>query len=102
MRHTGRPGTAGGVLAAFVLLSTVVTVVVAVTAVVGRDDPYPTGIVWLDGSFHGDALWYCRIAAGGNSYTPGQQSPVAFFPVFPMLLRGWVPCWAATTGSRVR
>lgn len=75
-------------LAAYVLLATVVTVVVAVTAVVGRDDPYPTGTVWLDGWFHGDAVWYCRIAATGYSYTPGQQSSVAFFPVFPMLLRG--------------
>ena len=76
------------VLAAFVAVAVVVTVVVAVTAVVSRDDPYLTGRVWLDGWFHGDAVWYCRIADAGYSYTPGQQSSVAFFPVFPMLLRG--------------
>jgi len=75
-------------LATFALLATVLTLVVAVTAVVSRDDPYLTGKLWLDGWFHGDAVWYCRIADAGYSYTPRQQSSIAFFPVFPMLLRG--------------
>lgn len=35
-----------------------------------------------------DAGWYARIATEGYSYTPGQQSPVAFFPLYPLLLRG--------------
>jgi hypothetical protein len=30
-----------------------------------------------------------RIAESGYFYTPGRQSSVAFFPVFPMLLRGF-------------
>jgi hypothetical protein len=75
------------VLAAFLLLATLLTVMVAVTAVVSRDAPYLTGWVWLDGWFQGDAIWYCRIAATGYSYTPGQQSAIAFFPAFPLLLR---------------
>jgi len=35
-----------------------------------------------------DAGWYAHIATQGYSYTPGVQSPVAFFPAFPLLLRG--------------
>ncbi len=35
-----------------------------------------------------DAGWYAWIAQHGSSYTPGQQSPVAFFPAYPMALRG--------------
>jgi hypothetical protein len=81
----------GRVLVAFVLLAAVLTVVVAATAVVSRDAPYLTGKLWLDGWFHGDAVWYCLIADNGYSYTPGQQSSIAFFPVFPMLLRAVAP-----------
>ncbi len=35
-----------------------------------------------------DAGWYAHIATEGYSYTPGQQSSVAFFPLFPLVLRG--------------
>jgi hypothetical protein len=35
-----------------------------------------------------DAGWYAHIATEGYSYTPGQQSPVAFFPAYPVVLRG--------------
>ncbi|HEX8821338.1 MAG TPA: mannosyltransferase family protein [Archangium sp.] len=35
-----------------------------------------------------DAGWYAHIATEGYSYTPGQQSPVAFFPAYPVALRG--------------
>lgn len=35
-----------------------------------------------------DAGWYAHIATQGYSYTPGVQSPVAFFPAYPLLLRG--------------
>lgn len=35
-----------------------------------------------------DAGWYAHIATQGYSYTPGQQSPVAFFPAYPLVLRG--------------
>jgi hypothetical protein len=41
---------------------------------------------WLDAWFQGDSGWYYRIADQGYSYTPGQQSPIAFFPTFPLLV----------------
>jgi hypothetical protein len=34
-----------------------------------------------------DAGWYSFIADHGYSYTPGQQSPVAFFPGYPLTVR---------------
>lgn len=35
-----------------------------------------------------DCGWYIGIARDGYSYVPGQQSNVAFFPVYPLLARG--------------
>jgi hypothetical protein len=35
-----------------------------------------------------DAGWYAEIAAHGYWYHPGEQSPVAFWPVYPLLIRG--------------
>src|SRR5687767_9756535 len=37
--------------------------------------------LWWDGS------WYLHIAQVGYSFVPGQQSSVAFFPVYPMAVR---------------
>lgn len=34
-----------------------------------------------------DGAWYERIATGGYWYQPGQQSPVAFFPGYPLAIR---------------
>lgn len=47
---------------------------------------------WFDGWSRWDALWYRTIADDGYSYTPGQQSPVAFFPSYPLAMRvlGWL------------
>jgi hypothetical protein len=39
-----------------------------------------------DGWVRFDAGWYSIIADHGYSYTPGQQSPVAFFPGYPLLV----------------
>lgn len=36
---------------------------------------------------HWDSEWYARIAQEGYSYQPGQQSPVAFFPLYPLVIR---------------
>ncbi|WP_257455318.1 mannosyltransferase family protein [Archangium lipolyticum] len=35
-----------------------------------------------------DAGWYAEIATQGYGYTPGQQSSVAFFPAYPLAIRG--------------
>lgn len=37
-----------------------------------------------------DAGWYKLIAEQGYSYTPGQQSPVAFFPLYPLVMRAFM------------
>ncbi|MCP3057809.1 hypothetical protein LXT21_03350 [Myxococcus sp. K38C18041901] len=34
-----------------------------------------------------DSSWYMRIAQDGYQYTPGEQSSVAFFPLYPLLIR---------------
>ena len=50
--------------------------------------PFLQGPGWLDGWFQGDASWYWSIAAAGYSYVPGSQSSIAFFPVYPLGVRG--------------
>ncbi|CAA9253882.1 MAG: hypothetical protein AVDCRST_MAG50-2390 [uncultured Acidimicrobiales bacterium] len=42
---------------------------------------------WFDGWSRWDAHWYRTIADDGYTYTPGQQSPVAFFPSYPLAMR---------------
>jgi len=38
---------------------------------------------------HWDGQWYTKIATLGYSYAnDGQQHPVAFYPLFPLLIRG--------------
>lgn len=43
---------------------------------------------WIDAWLIGDAGWYQSIATGGYFYHPGQQSSIAFFPTYPMAVRG--------------
>ncbi len=80
----------GAVVAgAFVLLVVVLSTVVAVaTRSQVRQDPELTGPSWLDGWYQFDAGWYLGIVRAGYSYAPGQQSPVAFFPAYPLGVRG--------------
>jgi len=52
-----------------------------------RGDFFP-GQPWLEGWVHFDAGWYREIATNGYSYVPGAQSPVAFFPAYPLAMRG--------------
>ncbi|MCA1675007.1 MAG: hypothetical protein LC799_23410 [Actinobacteria bacterium] len=57
-----------------------------------RADRFP-GRPWLDAWVRWDAAWYGDIAERGYwAHEPGKQSPVAFFPAYPMLMRagGWV------------
>lgn len=72
-------------------------VVVTTVAVWAIDDRAPTNVnvatrLWLDAWLVDDARWYQSIAADGYFYLPGQQSSVAFFPAYPMTVRGvgWV------------
>jgi len=48
---------------------------------------YFRGQPWFEAWVHWDAGWYREIANHGYSYTPGHQSPVAFFPAYPLAMR---------------
>ena len=48
--------------------------------------PAFTGPSWLSGWAQWDSGWYFRIAAEGYSYVAGQQSTVAFFPAYPLVV----------------
>jgi len=77
----------GAVLAGYAALVVLTTVVAMMGS--GRrgpviDDQRPWIAAWLVG----DATWYQRIANDGYFYVPGQQSSVAFFPTYPLSVRG--------------
>lgn len=42
--------------------------------------------VWLDVWARWDSAFYIRIVEQGYSFVPGQQSSVAFFPLYPLLV----------------
>jgi len=42
---------------------------------------------WLQGWAQWDSGWYSAIAQGGYGYIKGQQSTIAFFPSYPLLMR---------------
>lgn len=48
---------------------------------------------WLDGWARWDAGWYWGISRHGYSIRPGEQSSVAFFPAYPLLMRGLAPAF---------
>ena len=78
------------VTAAVVVVAAVLTTVVALANPYRRSpdvNPTLTGPAWLDGWFHYDAGWYLQIATEGYDYVPGQQSSIAFFPVYPLTVR---------------
>jgi hypothetical protein len=46
------------------------------------------GLDWLFGNWlQWDGWWYLAIARHGYSYRPGHMSAVAFFPVYPLVVR---------------
>lgn len=49
--------------------------------------PFAGSWFW-EGWLHYDGAWYADIAKRGYWYIPGQQSSVAFFPVYPLTMRG--------------
>ena len=78
------------VAVAFVAVSAALSTVLGLTNIHRGDHsvPFLQGPGWLDGWFQGDASWYWSIAAAGYSYVPGSQSSIAFFPVYPLGVRG--------------
>jgi hypothetical protein len=54
-------------------------------------DSAPSGFLHghvFDGWIRFDSSWYLRAATEGYSYHPGRQSNVAFFPSYPLAIRG--------------
>lgn len=100
--HHARPRAAGGtpaaepypwrtVAAAFLAVAVVLTTVVALSERYRPDHGWTSvlrGPSWLDGWFQYDAGWYYSIASDGYLYVPGRQSSIAFFPVYPLGVRG--------------
>lgn len=41
----------------------------------------------IDLRVHWDSFWYLKIAREGYEYIPGQLSSIAFFPLYPLLIR---------------
>lgn len=63
--------------------SLVPTIAVGNRSTINTDDPF-----WVDPWVRWDSNWYGGIAENGYAYTPGQQSGIAFFPSYPMAIRG--------------
>ena len=86
----GRPPVLA-VMVAFLAITAALTLVVTLAT---RDLVRPPGYeyldgpAWLDGWFSNDSGWYYAIAKSGYYYIPGVQSPIAFFPTYPMTVRG--------------
>lgn len=56
---------------------------IAFPSVVPADVP---DVAFIEALVHWDAGWYGSIADGGYWLIPGQQSPVAFFPLYPLAI----------------
>ena len=72
-----------------------VVILVALSALVSLVYRPQTGVEatldgpeFLDAWFHRDSGWYWAIAEHGYFYIPGQQSSIAFFPSYPLTVRG--------------
>ncbi|MGI9023539.1 MAG: mannosyltransferase family protein [Acidimicrobiales bacterium] len=73
-----------GVAAVVVVVTVMSALLLPVRA--GSPDLLP-GRPWWEGWVNWDSGWYRGIALHGYSYVLGQQGPVAFFPLYPLLMR---------------
>jgi Gpi18-like mannosyltransferase len=106
---TDEPRGVRAVVRRYVITLLVLTAVVAAAPSVlpsGHAPPRPRiGGDWLFGNWlQWDAWWYVAIAKHGYTYRPGHMSAVAFFPVYPLIVRalavvvpGGVPVAALVT-----
>jgi hypothetical protein len=83
-----RPSPWAGALTAYPAVAAALWAIVATSTRRLAAPPLPRGLGWLDGWVRYDSGWYHLIATAGYSYTPGKQSPVAFFPAYPLAMRG--------------
>jgi hypothetical protein len=57
-----------------------------VTLMGGRASAAPSTL-FLDAGVRFDSWWYAGIALHGYSFTPGRDSSIAFYPLYPLLTR---------------
>lgn len=76
-----------GVAAAFTLFAVVTLGIAVAGARWGRQPATGNSIGWLQAWVRYDAGWYRSIAESGYFFRPGEQSSVAFFPAYPLLMR---------------
>lgn len=50
-------------------------------------DCAPSGIAWLDAWARWDGRWYVSVAESGYGDRPGEQSNLAYFPLYPIAMR---------------
>ena len=83
-------------LTGFLSLLVLLTLVISLAhPAIRYDQTWLQGPTWLDAWIQYDSTWYYSIATQGYFYIPGQQSSIAFFPTYPMMVRGL----AAITGD---
>jgi hypothetical protein len=76
------------ILGGFLVITVVLTGVVTIAAKPAEFPWIQSGPVWLDAWFKLDSGWYYSIAANGYYFDPSGESSVAFFPTYPMVVRG--------------
>lgn len=86
--QSGRPPLAMVIGAFFVMVVVLTAVASFSNSAAGIPPVNPDLPIWVNSWFQGDSAWYQGIASIGYSYFPGQQSAIAFFPTYPMAVRG--------------
>jgi Gpi18-like mannosyltransferase len=92
MRIQAAPSNDGRTAGLFLAAATVLTAVVASAPLIwprGDAPPRPHVVAdrFLGNWLWWDGAWYVQIATSGYSYKPHHQSAVAFFPVYPLVVR---------------
>jgi hypothetical protein len=83
-----RRSPGAGALGAYLLVDAAMWALVVMSPHRLVKPPLSPELGWLDGWIRYDSNWYHAIATSGYFYMPGQQSSVAFFPTYPMAMRG--------------
>ncbi|MDQ4095297.1 MAG: hypothetical protein M3174_03705, partial [Actinomycetota bacterium] len=87
-----------GVVGAFVVSRLIfyLTALFATTFIGAVSTPAaPSALIGV--SWQWDGFWYSTIIEGGYSWQPGVHSNVAFFPLFPMIVRAVSDVFTATS-----
>jgi hypothetical protein len=94
-------------VALFLAVAATLAVVAGVSAIYLPYDPWVVASptfpqqLWLDAWVRWDSGWYRQIAENGYFNIPGQQSSVAFFPAYPMLMRAGAFLWGSPVAAGI-